>query len=67
MDETREERRKSRLSDAEIRAIALLVREEIMDDIYREIGSVVIKRALAALVLFGVACSAYFFGRENIK
>ncbi len=64
MDETREERRKSRLSDAEIRAIALLVREEIMDDIYMETGKMVLKRAAQGLILVGLACAAYFGVRE---
>ncbi len=61
-----EERNPSRLSDEEIRAIALLVREEIMDDIYVSTGKMVLKKAVQGLVLIGLACAAYF-GMKEIK
>lgn len=64
MDETRQERRKTRFSDEELDALAERVRERIMDDLYGEVGKAVFKRAIQMLVVGGIAALAWFTGKE---
>ena len=62
-DYSTERRSQGRLSDSEMEAISTRVKEQIMEEIYGEIGKAVFKRAIEVILLIGTAVGAYLAGK----